>query len=93
MTKEEAIDLVHQAISSGIFNDLGSGGNVDITVITPEGVEIKRTYDAPNPRKYRRPQPYVFEPGTVPVVSEKSIPLSARVIITDDTGATDAMVL
>jgi len=91
LTKEEAIKLVHEAISAGIFNDLGSGGNVDITVITADGVEIKRTYDAPNPRKYRRPQPYVFEPGTVPVLLEKTVPLSARVIITDDTGSADAM--
>lgn len=56
---------MHEAISSGIFNDLGSGGNVDITVITADGVDIKRSYDAPNARKYKRPQPYHFAPGTV----------------------------
>jgi len=91
MTKEEAISIVHDAITSGIYNDLGSGGNVDITVITADGVEYKRTYDAPNPRKYRRPQPYVFEQGTVPIISEKTIPLSARILVTDDIGAADAM--
>ena len=34
MTKEEAVELVKDAIESGIFNDLGSGSNVDVTVIT-----------------------------------------------------------
>lgn len=64
MTKEEGIKLVHQAILSGIFNDLGSGGNVDIVVINKEGTEILRNYDKPNPRKYRREGGYPFAPGT-----------------------------
>ena len=33
MTEEEAKAMVVQAILAGVFNDLGSGGNVDITVI------------------------------------------------------------
>ena len=32
--KEEGIDLVCEAIRFGIFNDLGSGSNVDVCVIT-----------------------------------------------------------
>ena len=28
--EKDAIDLVNEAIQAGIFNDLGSGGNVDI---------------------------------------------------------------
>jgi hypothetical protein len=32
--REEAIDLVAAAIKAGIFNDLGSGSNVDVCVIT-----------------------------------------------------------
>jgi 20S proteasome alpha/beta subunit len=34
LQREEGIDLVCEAICSGIFNDLGSGSNVDICVIT-----------------------------------------------------------
>lgn len=34
MQREEGIKLVCEAISSGIFNDLGSGSNVDVCVIT-----------------------------------------------------------
>jgi len=33
MTEQEAVDLVAAAIRAGIFNDLGSGSNVDVTVI------------------------------------------------------------
>ncbi|KAG5604830.1 hypothetical protein H5410_026322 [Solanum commersonii] len=34
MSKDEGIKLVAEAILSGVFNDLGSGSNVDICVIT-----------------------------------------------------------
>jgi 20S proteasome subunit beta 2 len=36
LSKEEAVALCSEAIESGIFNDLGSGSNVDVCVITPE---------------------------------------------------------
>jgi len=38
MTREEAVELCSQAILAGIFNDLGSGSNVDVCVITEEKV-------------------------------------------------------
>jgi 20S proteasome subunit beta 2 len=38
LTKEEGMDLVTRAIRSGIFNDLGSGSNVDLCIITKDGV-------------------------------------------------------
>lgn len=34
MQSDEGIKLVTEAICSGIFNDLGSGSNVDVCVIT-----------------------------------------------------------
>lgn len=36
--REEGISLVCEAIRSGIFNDLGSGSNVDVCVITKVGM-------------------------------------------------------
>ena len=43
--------LVADAIRAGIFNDLGSGSNVDLTAIMLDGrVEIMRNYDKPNPK-------------------------------------------
>lgn len=75
MTLEEAKKLVYEAISAGIFNDLGSGGNVDLCVITTDGAKYIRGYATENERKYRRPGGYPFPPGTTPVVpgSEKFV--------------------
>ena len=47
MQKAEAIALVARAIRSGIFNDLGSGSNVDVVVITKAGTETMRNYEMP----------------------------------------------
>lgn len=47
MTRKEAIDLVARAIRSGVFNDLGSGSNVDVCVITKSGTETLRNYEKP----------------------------------------------
>lgn len=41
---EEAKELVRLAIHAGIMSDLGSGNNVDICVITREGVDYIRPY-------------------------------------------------
>lgn len=68
MTAEEAKQLVYEGISAGIFNDLGSGGNVDICVITKDGKELIRGFAKENERKYRRPAGYKFPQGATPVV-------------------------
>jgi len=70
MNKEEAIALVRQAIRAGIFNDLGSGSNVDINIITASGVEILRNMDIANPRPYRSERGYAFKRGTTQIISE-----------------------
>lgn len=41
---ERAKDLVRAAIQAGIMDDLGSGNNIDICVITKEGVDYIRPY-------------------------------------------------
>jgi len=68
MTVEEAKQLVYEGISGGIFNDLGSGGNVDLCIITKEGKEYIRGFAKENERKYRRPGGYNFVPGSTAVV-------------------------
>ncbi|KAL3318962.1 Proteasome subunit beta type-7 [Cichlidogyrus casuarinus] len=45
MNREEAIKLARDAIASGIFNDMGSGSNVDICVITKNKTDFLRNYD------------------------------------------------
>ena len=48
---DEARDLVADAIRAGIFNDLGSGSNVDLTAILLDGsVKVMRNFDKPNPK-------------------------------------------
>mgnify|MGYP002712601682 CR=1 FL=1 len=45
---EEGKKLVRDAIASGIFNDLGSGSNVDLCVITRHEAQYLRPYDEAN---------------------------------------------
>ena len=54
MSRQDGIDLVSKAILAGIFNDLGSGSNVDILIIprdTQDKVEYLRNYQKPNAEK------------------------------------------
>lgn len=44
---EEGKQLVRDAITAGIFCDLGSGSNVDLCVITEKAVDYLRGYDQP----------------------------------------------
>ena len=50
---EEAKELVADAIRAGIFNDLGSGSNVDVCVITKDKVDYIRPYDVANEKGKR----------------------------------------
>ena len=72
LTEAEAIALCSQAIESGIFNDLGSGSNVDVAVITSEKTVLKRNYIRPNERSQKL-KSYVFKKGTTAVLNEKII--------------------
>ena len=80
--------LTQRAIRAGIFNDLGSGSNVDLCVITSEGAEYLRNIDTPNPRTFTA-VPAPFEKGTTPVLKTKVLPLSSSVVTLDgEPGAT-----
>jgi len=70
MTREEALALVTAAISAGIFNDLGSGSNVDACIITAEGTENLRNYQKPNERAEKEGS-YKFRRGTTAFKTEK----------------------
>jgi 20S proteasome subunit beta 2 len=69
MTAKEGMDLVAKAIKAGIFNDLGSGGNVDICVITKDGGKIHRNIETPNPRMFKA-QHKPFPIGITPVLKK-----------------------
>lgn len=53
MSEEEGKKLVRDAIAAGIFNDLGSGSNVDLCVIRNSGpAQYLRTYEEANVKVY-----------------------------------------
>jgi 20S proteasome subunit beta 2 len=64
MTREEAIELVARSIKSGVYNDLGSGSNVDLCIITKDGAEYLRNYEYLQTKTYQRAHPVVYPPGT-----------------------------
>lgn len=43
MTREEAIDVATKAIEAGIMNDMGSGSNVDVCIITKDKTDFIRS--------------------------------------------------
>ncbi|KAF2459478.1 nucleophile aminohydrolase [Lineolata rhizophorae] len=72
LTRDEAVKLCADAIQSGIFNDLGSGSNVDVCVITNEKATLLRNYITPNVREEKL-RDYRFPRGTTAVLNEKVI--------------------
>ena len=72
LTKDEAVKLTSDAILAGIWNDLGSGSNVDVAVITKEKTTLHRNYITPNVRE-QKVRDYRFKKGTTAVLSEKII--------------------
>ncbi|KAH7368297.1 proteasome component PUP1 [Plectosphaerella cucumerina] len=72
LTREDAVKLCSDAILAGIFNDLGSGSNVDVAIITADKTELKRGHVKPNERSAKL-KSYAFQKGTTAVLNEKII--------------------
>ncbi|XP_028120953.1 proteasome subunit beta type-7-A-like [Camellia sinensis] len=87
LTRDEGVKLVTEAICSGIFNDLGSGSNVDVCVITKGQTEYLRNHQLPNPRTYINERGYSF-PKKTEVLLTRITPLKQMVEVTE---AGDAM--
>ena len=71
--------LVQNAIRAGIFNDLGSGSNVDLCVIRRKDVEMFRNYEKPNEQSalrgaIARSKVFDFRRGTTFVLSTTITP-------------------
>ncbi|XP_042980321.1 proteasome subunit beta type-7-B-like isoform X2 [Carya illinoinensis] len=79
LTKDEGINLVCEAICSGIFNDLGSGSNVDVCVITKGHKEYLRNHQLPNPRTYVSSKGFSFPKKTAEVLLTRVTPLQEKV--------------
>ena len=72
LSRAAAIKLTSDAIQAGIWNDLGSGSNVDVCVITPEKTELLRNHITPNVRE-RKMRDYKFARGTTAVLNERVV--------------------
>lgn len=72
LNQEEAVKLASDAILAGVWNDLGSGSNVDVAIITKDKTTLKRNYIKPN-EKEPKLQSYHFPKGTTAVLNEKII--------------------
>lgn len=86
MELDEAKQIVHDAIEAGIFNDLGSGSNVDLCVITKDKVDYLRNMDKANPKPPINLN-YKFEAGTTRVLEKKFLPFSDLVEVETTTSA------
>lgn len=90
MSEAEAVELVKEAILAGVFNDLGSGSNVDITVIRKGGeVTVKRGYVTPNDvapfrAAYPRPSALTVPKGATAVLSSRFEPARKGELIIED---------
>ncbi|KAL0225640.1 hypothetical protein P9112_012964 [Eukaryota sp. TZLM1-RC] len=73
LTKDEAVKLATEAIRAGIFNDMGSGGNIDCSIITADGVDERRPFEAPTQRKYRAPIG-TFQHKSAQIKSDHTVP-------------------
>ena len=80
MKKQEAMQLVRDAIAAGIFNDLGSGSNVDLCVIEKDlKVDYIRPFDTANIKGVRQGD-YSYKPGTTPVLSKTVTPIKYEIV-------------
>ncbi|XP_068158519.1 proteasome subunit beta type-7 [Drosophila tropicalis] len=80
MSEEDGKLLVRDAIAFGIFNDLGSGSNVDLCVIRENSVEYLRNFELAN-KKGERKLDYRFKRGTTSVLHTtiKDLQITERV--------------
>ncbi|XP_026153126.1 proteasome subunit beta type-7 [Mastacembelus armatus] len=79
MEELEAKQLVRDAIAAGIFNDLGSGSNIDLCVITKSKVDYIRPHDEAN-KKGVRTGDYKYKRGTTGVLTKVVTPLHMELV-------------
>lgn len=89
MSLDDAVNLVTRAIRSGVYNDLGSGSNVDICVITKDGVDYKRNYQYLQEKTYQRQYPQHIASGTTSFVRQKVFDVQKLVTVVE--GPVDSM--
>jgi len=74
MPIDVAMNLVEKAVSAGVHNDLGSGSNIDLLVITKDKTDKFRNKWKPEP--LFRAKIYSFPPVTSSVLITEFVPLA-----------------
>lgn len=74
MELEEAKTLVRDAVAAGVFNDLGSGSNIDLCIITKDSTQHLRPYDVANIKGIRQGK-YNCPKGYTPVLKRTRLPV------------------
>lgn len=72
MNAEDGMDLVHDAIAAGIFNDLGSGSNVDLCIIRKNYCKKIFAFKTAV-KKGERSRDYTPKRGTTGILSTKTV--------------------
>uniref|UniRef100_A0A1A9WQL8 Proteasome beta subunit C-terminal domain-containing protein n=1 Tax=Glossina brevipalpis TaxID=37001 RepID=A0A1A9WQL8_9MUSC len=67
MFEEEGKKLFRDAIAAGVFNDFGSGSNVDLCVIREDSADYLRGYEVAS-KNGERQLDYTFKAGTTAVL-------------------------
>ncbi|XP_072908677.1 proteasome subunit beta type-7 [Hemitrygon akajei] len=79
MEEEEAKQLVRDAIAAGIFNDLGSGSNIDLCVITKNKLDYLRPHSIANKKGVRQGS-YKYRRGVTGVLTQTITPLELEMV-------------
>jgi len=81
MTRAEAMQLVRDAIAGGIFNDLGSGSNVDLCIITKDKVDYIRPHEIANNKGVKQGK-YLYKRGSTAVLKSEVRKIELDVVAT-----------
>lgn len=91
MPEAEAVTLVQRAIGAGIFNDLGSGSNVDVCIIRMDGTvdyrrnDIKPNEIAPLRNAIQHSARLRMPVGVTPILHQQYTPHPASLTLADVT--------
>lgn len=90
MSEEDGMKLVRDGIAAGIFNDLGSGSNVDLCIIRKNSMKYLRNYELSN-QKGARKLDYSYKRGATGVMSVKQIPFDVVETAVASTSSVEQM--
>ena len=85
MNEDQAVNLAKDAIEAGIFNDLGSGSNVDVFVVKRDGCRKLENFRVYNKKEFSNSQNYTFKINSTPVLEETEYKWKKIEVVEDDS--------